>query len=107
MNKDEVIEFLKSQYPRDVRKQLIKSILDSEKDGNKDSLDTQYMILSQIFSYVLKELNWSMPKNSTELDSIPLEVMIEVFPKIDKTKWFSEQLLMTKSSVNLVMGEDK
>lgn len=102
MNKEQIIEFLKQQYPRDVRKQLVKSILSNEKENNKDELQSQYMILGQIFSYVLKECNWNMPTTSEELDATPLEIMIEVFPKIDTTKWFENQLLMTKQNVNLV-----
>jgi hypothetical protein len=103
---ENIIELLKSQYPRDVRKQLVKSIINSEKDNNKDSLSKQYMIINQIFSYVLKECNWSMPTNSQSLDNKALQIMIEVFPKIDNTKWFSEQLLMTKQNIGL-MVEDK
>jgi len=100
MNKNEIIETLKSQYNRDLRKQIVRSLLDAEKE--KDT-DKQYKLMNQIFSYVLAELGWTMAKNAQNWDSTPLEVMTEVFPKITTSKWFMEQKLITKKHIDLKM----
>jgi DNA-binding ferritin-like protein len=102
---EQIVSILKQNYPRDVRKQLVKSVLSNEKADNKAEVQQQYNIINQIFSYVLKECNWSMPSNSNEIDHQPLKIMNEVFPKLDTTKWFNDQLLMTKKSINVVIGD--
>jgi hypothetical protein len=107
MDQETLIETLKQHYPRDTRKQLIKSIIKSEKDDDKDVLQKQYNIFNQIFSYVLKECNWNMPANSGKLDNKPLEVMTKVFPKLETTKWYGQQELISKQNINLVMGGEK
>ena len=78
MQKNKIINALKAQYPRDLRKQLVKTILNSEKDQDKTVIEQRYKLMNQIFSYVLKECNWSMSQNSGEWDSTPLEIMTEV-----------------------------
>ncbi|MEA2029494.1 MAG: hypothetical protein U9N49_11035 [Campylobacterota bacterium] len=107
MNQEAIIEFLKASYPRDVRKGLVKSILSVEKSDDKDAMQQQYNLINQIFSYVLKECNWSMPSSSTELDSRPLEIMKEAFPKLDSTKWYQEQALMAKQTIELHSGDKR
>jgi len=103
MNKQEqIIQFLKESYPRDTRKQLIKSILFEEKSKNV-SKDI-YKILNQIFSYVLKESSWDMAKNSKDWDASPLQIMEEVFPKIKTTKWYKEQIILTNNSIELIQN---
>ena len=105
MNSEHIIQTLKDNYTRDIRKQLVKSILSSEKNNDKSALQRQYNLMNQIFSYVLKECNWDMPSNSNELDNEPLNIMKEVFPKLDTTKWFTDQLLVVKRSIDVVMDK--
>ncbi len=100
MNKSVIIETLKTQYNRDLRKQLVRSLLEAEKE--KDT-DKQYKLMNQIFSYVLSQLGWEMAKSTGNWDSTPLEVMDEVFPKISTSKWFMEQKLTTKKHIDLKM----
>jgi ABC-type dipeptide/oligopeptide/nickel transport system ATPase component len=100
MDKETIIQTLKNQYPREIRKQLVKTIQQEDKDAKPT-----YTIINQIFSYVLKESNWDMPSNSKEWDTSPLEIMSEVFPKIETTKWYQEQLMMTKQNINLINSE--
>jgi len=101
MNQEIIIQTLKEQYPRDLRKQVVKSLLSDEKEKVQN-----YNIINQIFSYVLKESNWSMPSNSKEWDSTPLDIMSAVFPKIETTKWHKEQHMMTQQGIDVIVGED-
>jgi len=102
MNKNEIIETLKAQYNRDLRKQLVRALLNAEKENNTDK---QYKLMNQIFSYVLSQLGWTMAANTENWDPTPLEVMDEVFPKITTSKWFMEQKLTTKKQIDLKMDE--
>jgi len=102
MNKNEIIKTLKTQYSRELRKQLVKSLLESEK--NKDTTQ-QYKLMNQIFSYVISELGWTMAANTKNWDSTPLDIMNEVFPKIKTSKWYVEQDLSIDSNINVVMGK--
>ena len=104
MNKDELIEALKSQYNRDLRKQLVKSLLVSEKDKETTQ---QYKIINQIFSYVISQLGWTMAANTENWDSTPLDIMSEVFPKIKTTQWYSEQSLNIDRNINVIIGENR
>ena len=99
MQKQELIDALKAQYNRDVRKQLIKSILAHEKDGQREVIQPSYNVLNRIFSYVIAQLNWQLPTNSKEWDDTPLQVLVEVFPKIENTQWFKEQHLHTPNTL--------
>ena len=99
MKKQEIIETLKNTYNRDIRKQVVKTLLTEEKEQQTPN----YKIMNQIFSYVLSELDWNMPKSTEEWDTTPLEIIEEVFPQIEKTKWFQEQLLMTKQTIEVDM----
>ena len=96
MNKNEIIETLKSQYNRDLRKQIVRSLLEAEKE---DDTLKQYKLMNQIFSYVLSQLGWEMAKSTEQWDTTPLEVMDEVFPKISTSKWYKEQQLFTKKHI--------
>ena len=103
MNQEQqIIKFLKNSYPRDTRKQVVKSILFEESQNN--TLKDKYNIINQIFSYVLQELSWNMSKNSHEWDVKPLNIMKSVFPNIETTKWYKEQIIVTNSYVELVQG---
>lgn len=99
MKKTEIIETLKDNYNRDLRKQVVKTILASE----KESKNPDYKIINQIFSYVLKELNWNIADNNKEWDSTPLDIMEEAFPKLESSKWFEEQILTAKKMIELEM----
>jgi hypothetical protein len=97
MCQQEIIQTLKSHYPREVRKQLVKTIQEEERCGTK----VNYNTLNQIFSYVLKELHWDISKNSREWNQTPLDIMREVFPHLDDTTWYRNQLLITKQDINV------
>jgi len=101
MNPDEIVTVIKEKYNRDLRKQMVKTILTNEKSDDKKALETSYMLINQIFSYVLSQLDWNMSDNSSKWDDTPLRVMSDVFPKLETTKWYSEQLLHAKNSVKL------
>jgi len=101
MKKNEIIETLKNSYPRDMRKQVVKTLLSEEKSTEIPN----YKIINQIFSYVLSELGWNMAKNTQEWDNTPLCIMEESFPKIEKTKWYKEQILTAKKSIDLEMND--
>ncbi|TET87398.1 MAG: hypothetical protein E3J96_05595 [Sulfurovum sp.] len=104
MNREEIITTLKAQYSRDLRKQLVKTILTNEKDQDKTAVKQQYNLMNQIFSYVLKECNWSMSQNSENWDNAPLEIMAEVFPKLATTQWYKEQDIAVKKNIDVVIG---
>ncbi len=97
MKKEKIIQTLKENYNRDLRKQVVKTIQQQENEQN----EVDYRIINQILSYVLKELNWDMASNTKEWDSTPLDIMEESFPKIEKTKWFQEQILTAKKLINI------
>jgi DNA-binding ferritin-like protein len=61
--------------------------------------------MNQIFSYVISELGWTMAVNTKNWDSTPLDIMNEVFPKIEKSKWYLEQDLSIDSNIDVVMGK--
>lgn len=103
MKKTEIIETLKAHYDRETRKKLVKSILQNEKQED----ETDYKIINQIFSYILKELNWNMSANAKEWDNTPLEIMDEVFPQIESTKWYQEQHITTTKEINVLREDAK
>ena len=107
MKKEEIIDGLKAQYSRDLRKQLVKTILTHEKNDDKTAIEQSYNLMNQIFSYVLKECNWSMSKNSENWDDTPLEIMTEVFPKLKTTQWYKEQAIAVKKKVDVVMDQNR
>jgi len=106
MKKDEIVEVLKSNYPREVRKGLVKTIIEKEKSADKFAIKEQYKIINQIFSYVLQQSGWEMGTDSSSWDASPLEVMLEVFPKLSTTKWYNQQHLQTQQKVEIeIQGE--
>lgn len=98
-NKTEIIRILKDNYNRELRKQVVKTIVENKKE--KDQPD--YKIINQIFSYVLKELNWKMADNTEKWDNTPLNIMEEAFPKIENTKWFEEQIRTAKKIIEDIL----
>jgi len=103
MTKNELIETLKSQYNRDLRKQLVRSLLDAEKSKDASLITKQYKLMNQIFSYVLSQLGWTMAENTESWDSTPLDVMTEVFPKIKTSKWYKEQHINVDKNIAVRM----
>jgi hypothetical protein len=97
MKKETIIQTLKDNYSRDLRKQVVKTLLANEKESNTPN----YKIVNQIFSYVLRELDWKMAENTEKWDNTPLNIMEEVFPKITTTKWFQEQLLTVEKMIEM------
>jgi uncharacterized protein (UPF0297 family) len=106
MNQDELITLLKEQYSRTLRKQLIKTILENEKNGDKVLQDKNYNTINQIFSYVLHNCNWNIADNANNWDDTPLEIMIQVFPQIETTDWYKNQKLTSTQSIDVVIGDD-
>jgi len=101
MIKQEIIETLKNSYNREIRKQLVKSILADEKsNGTAD-----YKLINQIFSYVLSECGWDMAKNTLQWDTTPLDIMTESFPHIETTQWYKEKILTTKKNIDVEMRD--
>ncbi len=101
MRRAEIIKTLKDSYSREIRKGLVRTIIEKEKKEDKFEIKEQYKLINQIFSYVLQQYGWEMGKNSSSWDSNPLEIMKDVFPKLSTTKWYSEQLLHTNQNVKV------
>lgn len=100
--KTEIIETLKNNYNRDLRKQVVKTLLKDEKESEKPN----YQLINQIFSYVLKELGWNIAKNTKEWDNTPVDIMQEAFPKIESTKWYDEQILTAKKMIDVLRKDE-
>ena len=94
-----IIDTLKEQYNRDLRKQVLKSIQKSEKNNDKKTLDSSYQVINQIFSYIISQLGWNISENTNNWDDTPLKIITEVFPKIETTKWFKEQQINVTKSI--------
>jgi hypothetical protein len=105
MNREEIIETLKDTYSREIRKGLVRSILEKEKTENELEIQQQYKLMNQIFSYVLQQSGWKMGENSSNWDASPLKIMQDVFPKLSTSKWYTEQLLNTKQNVEVQVQE--
>jgi len=88
MEKADIIGTLKTNYTRDLRKQVVKTLLKDEKENDKPN----YQIIDQIFTYVQRELGWKLPENEEAWDYTPLDVMKEAFPHIESTKWYEIQI---------------
>lgn len=94
---EQIIATLKETYNRDLRKQVVKSILSNEKNNDKEALKASYNVINQIFSYIISELNWEISQNPSSWDYTPLKIISEVFPKIDNTQWFKDQQINIKA----------
>ncbi len=102
MNKQELIQTLKDTYPRELRKNVVKSIQHDEKNNDTDKI---YGMVNQIFSYVLKESNWDIADTSANWDSEPLLIMKEAFPKIETTNWYKEQELFISKHIDVQINQ--
>ena len=98
METTQIIETLKTNYNRDLRKQVVKTLQKDEKETNK----LNYQIINQIFAYVQKELGWKLPENSTDWDYTPLDIMKQVFPHIESTKWYDMQISAAKKTLDAI-----
>ena len=105
MNREEIIKFLKDSYSQELRKGLVRTILEKEKSENDLDIQQQYKLMNQIFSYVLQQSGWEMGKNSSVWDARPLEIMQEVFPKLSTSKWYKQQILNTNHNVEVQMQD--
>jgi len=94
-NKQDIINIIKESYSRDLRKQVVKTLQKEEQQSQKPD----YKIINQIFSYVLKELHWTIVESTQQWDHTPLEIMKETFPKIEHTTWYKEQILTAKKMI--------
>jgi len=63
-------------------------------------------MINRIFSYVLSESGWDMADNAKKWDSTPLDVIEEAFPKIESTKWYREQILTAKKSIDVAREDE-
>ncbi len=97
----EIVETIKEQYTRSLRKQVVKSMLKYEKTKDKKALDSSYKVINQIFTYIISQLNWSISRDTNGWDDTPLEIISEVFPKIETTKWFKDQQLQVTNSISI------
>ena len=98
MEKTQIIETLKTHYNRDLRKQLVKTLQKNEKETDKPN----YQVINQIFTYVQKELGWRLPENTENWDYSPLDIMKEVFPHIQFTKWYDMQISAAKKTLDAI-----
>jgi len=105
MNQDEIIATLKSHYSRDLRKQLVKSLLKAERSGDRMEIDRQYKVINQIFSYVLQESGWKIGVDSKQWNTQPIKIMLEVFPKLGESQWYKEEELAVDQSIDVVMPQ--
>jgi hypothetical protein len=105
MNREEIIETIKATYSREIRKGLVRTILEQEKKEDALVIKKQYKIINQIFSYVLQQSGWRMGENSGSWDASPLGIMIDIFPKLSTTKWYEEQNLTTTQNVEVEVRE--
>jgi|GEM_PF-1817154 len=107
------IEFIKDNYPKDVRVDLIVSLKSLENTAiNKkktiQGIEAQkkveglHKMIDQIFSVVLKNLNWNIASTSDDWDYRPINIMKKTFPNIEQTQWYDirHQQLINKLKTN-------
>ena len=102
MTKNEIIDIVKEHYSRDIRKQLVKSLLTLEREDRDLTLEKPYIMINQIFSYVLQESGWKLEKNSATWNAMPLEIMLEAFPQLSSTKWYKAQCIETTREIDVI-----
>lgn len=94
---EQIINTLKETYKRDIRKQIVKSLIIHEKNDDKEALKSSHNILNQIFTYIISELRWKISPSSGSWDDTPLKIIAEVFPKLETTQWFKDQHINIKA----------
>jgi len=98
---ENIVNAIKERYSRDLRKGVVKSMLEHEKSGDKEALESSYKVINQIFSYVMSELNWNLSSGTDSWDDTPLKIICEAFPKIESTKWYKDQQIVVEKSINI------
>lgn len=106
MTNEEIIESIKAQYNRDLRKQLVKRLQENEKMNDRQGIKSGYNIMNQIFSYVLKERGWTIAENANQWDNSPLEILQQAFPNIESTQWYKGLELNVQKSIEVQMSEE-
>ncbi|MDD3592672.1 MAG: hypothetical protein PHO65_08525 [Sulfurovum sp.] len=106
MTHEEIIESIKSQYNKDLRKQLVESLLEYEQKQDPAALRYGYQIMNQIYSYILNKLGWASADNASKWDNSPLDIMSTVFPKLEDTQWFIQQQLHLNKSIALKIAKE-
>ena len=96
-----IVDKLKESYSRKLRKEIVNNILKYENNNDKQAQESSYKILNQIFSYIISELGWNISKSTSSWDDAPLKIVCEVFPKIEKTKWYEMQHINVKKPIEL------
>ena len=93
------IEFIKENYPKDVRVDLIVSLKGLENTSINQKKTIQgieaekkveglHQMIDNIFSVILKNLNWNMSSTANDWDYRPINVMKKTFPNIEQTQWY-------------------
>jgi hypothetical protein len=103
MTTSEIVDFLKAQYPRKTRKQLVSRLLEAESAHKVDELIRIEKLINQIFSYVLKELGWTMVTSAKNWDDTALEVMRESFPQIEHSRWYQNLDFTPQKEIDVIM----
>ena len=101
MTHQEIIDTIKAQYNRDLRKQLVKNLKDHEKNNDRDAIKSGYQIMNQIFSFILAQLGWNIADNALNWDESPLQILKESFPHIEETQWFQGLKLNIQKSIEV------
>ena len=94
------IEYIKENYPKEVRIDLIASLKSLEniainKKKTIEGIEAQakvenlHKMIDQIFSVILKNLNWNIASSSNDWDYRPINVMKKTFPNIEQTQWYN------------------
>jgi len=86
------VKFIKDSYPKKTRIELITNLLEAQADktiSGQETVERLQNLIDQIFSTVLGNLKWNIASSKNSWDYRPIEVMQEVFPKIEKTRWYN------------------
>ncbi len=107
------IEFIKENYPKDVRVDLIVSLKSLENTAINQEKTIQgieaekkveglHQMIDQIFSVVLKNFSWNIASSSNDWDYRPINVMKKTFPNIEQTQWYDirHQQVLSKLKTN-------
>ena len=107
------IEFIKENYPKDIRVDLVVSLKSLENSAlNKEKtiqgieaqkkVEGLHQMIDQIFSVILKNLNWNIATSSNNWDYRPINIMKKTFPNIEQTQWYNirHQQVISKLKTN-------
>jgi pectate lyase len=105
------IKYIKENYPKDVRVDLIVSLKSLENISINQKKTIQgieaqkkieglHKMLDQIFNVILKNFDWNISASSDSWDYRPINVMKKSFPKIEKTQWYDLRHAQVISKLN-------